>query len=360
MTIPAAGRSGPRVLVLGCGGIGGTLAAHLVEAGVDTVVVSRSPAVAEAVARHGFRITGVGGPARAVPGRVSVGLPAGSGPFDFAFLATQPSDLDAAALQALPHLAPDGRLVTFPNGLPEERVARVVGGPARVLGAIVGFGASHATPGVFERTSAGGFSVGRLDGPPDAATEVLARLLAPVGPVKTTDNLRGARWSKLAINSAVSSLGTLGGDRLGVLLRARRTRRLALEVMSEVVEVARREGVRLEKIGGTFDLDWLALTDRERRGGGLSLLLKHAVIVLVGLRFRRLRSSMLAALERGLAPPVAFLNGEVVDRADVHGVPAPVNRALVTRIHELGTGARRPAHAELAALFADTRGAALR
>jgi hypothetical protein len=43
-------------------------------------------------------------------------------------------------------------------------------------------------------------------------------------------------------------------DDLGVLLRARHTRRLALEVMSEVVEVARREGVRLEKIGGTVHL----------------------------------------------------------------------------------------------------------
>ncbi len=349
--------SAPRVLLLGCGGIGGTLAAHLTAGGADVCAVTRSVAVAEAVNRNGFRLTGVGVEAggRVVPGRVEVGIPAGAGPFDLALLATQPSDLDVAARQALAHLAPDGRLVTFPNGLPEERVARVVGDPGRVLGAIVGFGASHLTPGVFERTSAGGFVLGRLDGEPDPALDTLATLLTPIAPVTLSDNLRGARWSKLAINAAISSLGTLGGDRLGVLLRQRHIRRLALEVMSEVVEVARREGVRLKPIAGTLDLEWLALTPAERSAGGLSLLAKHAVLLVVGFRYRRLRSSMLAALERGQVPPVDFLNGEVTTRADAHGLATPINRALVERIHSLASTARRPAHAELAALYAETR-----
>ncbi|MDP2311919.1 MAG: 2-dehydropantoate 2-reductase [Pseudomonadota bacterium] len=351
--------NGPRVLLLGIGGIGGTLAAHLAAAGVQLCAVTRSTAVADAVNRRGFRLTGVGTQergGRTVPGRIEVGIPAGAGPFDFAFLATQPSDLDVAARQALAHLAPDGKLVTFPNGLPEERVARIAGDPGRVLGAIVGFGASHPEPGVFERTSAGGFVLGRLDGQPDPALDTLATLLAPIAPVDRSDNLRGARWSKLAINAAISSLGTLGGDRLGVLLRKRHARRLALEVMTEVVEVARREGVRLKPIAGTLDLDWLALSPAERRStGSAGLLVKHAVLLLVGFRYRRLRSSMLAALERGQVPPVDFLNGEVTARADAHGVAAPVNHAVVTRIHELATGSRRPAHAELAALYRDTR-----
>ncbi len=347
------------MLLLGCGGIGGTLAAHLTASGADVCVVTRSTAVAEAVSRHGFRVTGVGaeGAGRAIPGRVEVGIPAGAGPFDFAFLATQPPDLDVAARQALAHLAPDGRLVTFPNGLPEERVARVVGDPTRVLGAIVGFGASHPEPGVFERTSRGGFAIGRLDGQPDPALPVLAALLAPIAPVQVTENLRGARWSKLAINAAVSSLGTLGGDRLGVLLRQRLVRRLALEVITEVVEVARREGVRLQPISGTIDLDWLALTAKERSGPSVSLFAKHAILVMVGFHYRRLRSSMLAALERGQVPPVAFLNGEVTTRADTHGIDARINRVVAERILALPPGAQRPGHERLVSLYADTRAA---
>ena len=55
----------------------------------------------------------------------------------------------------------------------------------------------------------------------------------------------------------------------------------------------------------------------------------------VGFRFRRMRSSMLGAIERGRTPAVDFLNGEVIDHARRHRIPTPVNeavRALVWRV----------------------------
>ena len=38
--------------------------------------------------------------------------------------------------------------------------------------------------------------------------------------------------------------------------------------MTEAVQVAREEKVRLEKVSGTLDLDWIALTDAERAAVG--------------------------------------------------------------------------------------------
>src|SRR5690606_8911891 len=167
-------------------------------------------------------------------------------------------------------------------------------------------------PGLYDRTSAGGFALGRLDGTIDEPLRALGSILEILGPVELTENLLGARWSKLALNCAISSLGTIGGDRLGVLVRVRRYRRLALEIFTEVVAVARAEGIKLEKVAGTLDLDWLALTGAERRAtGSAGLTAKHALLLAVGLRYRRLRSSMLAAIERGRPPAVDFLNGEV-------------------------------------------------
>ena len=129
-----------------------------------------------------------------------------------------------------------------------------------------------------------------------------------------TQNLRGARWSKLALNCAVSALGTIAGERLGPLVRVRRYRRLALEVMTECVAVAKAEGVQLEKVAGTLDLDWIALSEADRASrGSAALTAKHALLLAVGLRYRRMRSSMLAAIERGRTPAIDFLNGEVVD-----------------------------------------------
>jgi len=197
--------------------------------------------------------------------------------------------------------------------------------------------------GLYDRTAAGGFTLGRLDGSTDATLEEIARALECIGPTEITANLAGKRWSKLAINCAISSLGTLGGERLGALLQHRFVRRLGLDVMTEVVHVARRERVKLEKVSGTLDLEWIALTEEEQRAAGSpSLLAKHALLYAVGLRFRRMRSSMLAAIERGRQPAVDFLNGEVVDRGKRHGVATPLNARMRSLVWDVAAGKRAP------------------
>src|SRR5262249_375795 len=173
----------------------------------------------------------------------------GTAPFDYVRLATQPPQVEEAARRTLPFLAPTGAMVCFQNGLCEERIAAIAGA-SRTIGAIVTWGATMVEPGIYDRTSAGGFVLVRLDGSVDQQLDGLGRLLECIGPSTITHNLTGARWSKLAINCAISSLGTVGGDRLGPLLRHRFVRRLALEIMSEAVLVARRVGVRLEKVAG--------------------------------------------------------------------------------------------------------------
>jgi 2-dehydropantoate 2-reductase len=133
-------------------------------------------------------------------------------------------------------------------------------------------------------------------------------------------------------------------------------RRLGLEIVSEVVRVAKAEGVALEKVAGTIDLEWLALTELERQQrGSPSLAAKHALILAVAARFRRLRSSMLAAVERGRPPAVDFLNGEVVSRAKKYGVSAPVNAAAHELVWQIARGNRQPSLSTLRALYDATR-----
>jgi 2-dehydropantoate 2-reductase len=324
---------------MGCGGVGGIVAAHLFESGQDVVALSTNRVIAEAVNARGFQLRGEG-PPRAVPGAVSLGVPETT--FDVVVLATQPPQVEEAARMALPALAADGAMLCLQNGLCEERVARIAG-KERTLGGVVAWGAAMPEPGLYDRTAPGGFTLGRLDGTRDARLDDIALALESIGPVETTTNLAGKRWSKLAINCAITSLGAIGGDRLGALMQHRFTRRLALEVMTEVVHVARRERVRLEKVSGTLDLDWIALTNDERRAlGSPSLLAKHALLYAVGLRFRRMRSSMLSAIERGRTPAVDFLNGEVVDRARAHGANAPVNALVCNMVWQTARGRYTP------------------
>jgi 2-dehydropantoate 2-reductase len=279
-------------------------------------------------------------------------------------LATQPPQVEEAARGVQNRLSEQGVMVCFQNGLCEERIAALVG-PERVVGGVVAWGGSMPEPGVYDRTSAGGFVLGRLPHTDahrkakkglDPVLERLGRVLEAVGPTTVSNNLLGARWSKLAINCAISSLGTLGGDRLGVLMRYRFIRRLALELMTEVVRVARAEGVKLEKVSGTLDLDWIALTDEERElRASAGLVAKHALLLAVGARYRRLRSSMLAAIERGRPPSVEFLNGEVVSRGAAHGVPTHVNAAIRDAVLGIAAGHERPSLELAKRFYEDTR-----
>lgn len=342
-----------RVLVMGAGGIGGIVAGSLAEVGADVTAVSTNPEIRAAVVRHGFRLREEGED-RAVPGRVVEAPPAGER-FDVIVLATQPPQVEDAARAALPALADDGAMIVLQNGLCEARIARIAGAE-RVIGAIVAWGASMPEAGLYDRTAPGGFTLGRMSGEPDELVRRVGALFEAIGPVVMTSNLLGARWSKLALNCAISSLGTIGGDRLGPLSRIRKVRRLALEIMTEVVAVARKEQVRLEKVAGTIDLDWIALTDAERKKvASPGLTAKHALLLAIGVRYRRMRSSMLAAIERGRVPAIDFLNGEVVDRARLHGVDTPVNARVVELIHAIARGEATSSRALLDTLYDETR-----
>jgi 2-dehydropantoate 2-reductase len=93
-------------------------------------------------------------------------------------------------------------------------------------------------------------------------------------------------------------------------------------------------------VGGTLEIDKIAITDEERQSlvGSPSLAFKHSVLLAVGFKYRRLRSSMLYALERGRPPEIDYLNGEVVRHGAVAGVPTPVNQGLVAEVRAIARG----------------------
>jgi 2-dehydropantoate 2-reductase len=353
------------IVVLGCGAIGGTVAAHLTRAGLRVTAITGNAAIARAIVENGYRLRELDGGEWSVPATATplVSLADADAPatFDLCIAATQSTRLAGALEAVLPRLAPAAPVVCLQNGLPEERAAAIVGAD-RVVGCVVGWGASMLEPGLYVRTSRGGFTIGRVGGGGvgaprgehgtgrlDAVGEVLVR----AAPVIVADDLAGVRWSKLAINCCTTTIGAIGGGPLGSLLRRRFVRRIALEVFAEVNAVARAAGVRVAPVGGTLDIGRVAITAAERRQrfGSPSLAIKHSVLLAVGVRFRRLRSSMLYALERGRPPEIDYLNAEVVRRGEALGVPTPVNRALVAEVRALFAGERRPGLEALRAIF---------
>ena len=69
--------------------------------------------------------------------------------------------------------------------------------------------------------------------------------------------------------------------------------------------------------------------------GGLG---SHLLLVAVGTKFRKMRSSMLRAIESGRPPGVELLNGEVVTRGRKHGIATPYNAAIVSTVEAQSRG----------------------
>lgn len=333
-----SGESKAKILVVGVGALGGVIGHELCAQGHDVTLLTHDADTARVLRVSGLREVRSG---RIVLPKVAFNRPDAGERYDFVFLATQPTAVENVTAALSDILTDRGRFVCLQNGLCEERVAKFVP-QNRVIGAVVAFGASAHGPGLCERTSSGGFVLGNLDGALDETLERLAHLLGPIGAARTTTNLRGIRWSKLATNCAISTLGTIGGERLGVLLRMKSARAIALKIMTEAVEVALASGVTLERLPGVPPLEWLA---RDAKGGSvrgkLEIAARHGLALGIGTRYRWLRSSMLRAIERGRPPAVDYLNGEVADRGKSLGIPTPANALAQQVVWSIARGERQ-------------------
>jgi len=327
----------PRILVVGAGALGGVVTHELMSLGHDVTLLTHDPDVARVLRVSGLRDVRSG--ELQLP-RVILGHPDPGQKFDFFLLATQPQQVEMTVEALAGFLGERGRFVCMQNGLCEERAAKHVP-RSRVIGAVAAFGASTHGPGLCERTSSGGIALGNLDGAYDETLEILGGIMGGLGPVRLTTNLQGIRWSKLAINCATSTLSTIGGERLGKLLGHTRIRKLALAVMSECVAVASASHVVLERLPGIPPLEWLIDAGGKRRVMRGREVMSHAVVLAIGARYRRLRSSMLRAIERGRAPAVDYLNGEVVERGAVLGIATPANLLALRMVWSIARGERR-------------------
>lgn len=335
----------PRLLLMGCGSVGGVIAGGLLRAGHDVTIVAHNEDICQAIVDAGLCVTTPQGRST-VPATAHTHLDElkskgkDKAPFDVVLLAMKATEVEQAARDVDGYLSPQGYAVTLQNGVVEDRVAAILG-RERVIGALVGWGATMHAPGVCEMTSRGKLIVGELDGRLTPRVQQLQSTLDAAAPTAVSTNIYGALWSKLAINCVVTTLGAVTGQLLGDMLQRRAIRRLALAIISEVVDVAEAHGIAPEPVGGTLDIHLLYL-DPDRRAGtfGLELITRHAIMLAVGVKFRHLKSSMLQSLERGRRTEIDFISGYVVERGQEKGVPTPVNAALTVLVRQIESGTR--------------------
>ncbi len=182
-----------RYLVLGCGAIGGTVAAGLARDGHDVLVCDADPAVVSAVNEAGIRIEGpVEQFTALVPAVAPADLPDQiRGPV---LVAVKAQHTAAAAELLAGRLDGEGFAVSLQNGLTEPVLSAALG-PDRVVAGVVNFGADVLEPGVVLRGNRATFMIGELDG---RLSDRVSALAADIADAQPTAGILGYIWAKEA------------------------------------------------------------------------------------------------------------------------------------------------------------------
>ena len=320
-----------RIAVVGAGAIGGITAALMAKEGYNVEVVCKYEELADTIRSAGFHVFGVNGD-YTVPMPAVARVSDLSETKDVVFLAVKATDMLAAARDLLPFLGDSSVIVSLQNGICEDALAQVVR-RERTIGCVVGWGGTMHRPGELEMTSTGEFVIGNIDNKPDDRLLPIKAMLEAVLPVEISGNIMGSLYSKLIINSCITSLGAVCGLYLGEMLAVKKIRRIFVEIMGEAMAVATAMGITVEVYAGKIDyyklLDGTGLFDHLRR---------HLMIRLVGFKYRRLKSSMLQSLERGRPTEIDYLNGYISANGKKLAVPTPVNDKIISIVKDIEAG----------------------
>lgn len=72
----------------------------------------------------------------------------------------------------------------------------------------------------------------------------------------------------------------------------------------------------------------------------LSHMKRNLLIRVIGFKYRKIKSSSLQSPERGRKTEIDYLNGYICARGRQHGIPTPINDAVVKMVKEIESGQR--------------------
>ena len=313
-----------RIAVLGAGAIGSSAGADLTRAGHDVTLVDQWPAHVEAMRASGLRVAIKGGEEFHVPVRALhlCDLASARLEFDIVLLASKSNDARWLAEFIRPYLAADGVVVGLQNGMNDDAIASIVG-RERTVGCVVELQAELFTPGLIQRntTHAGTwFAVGELDGAYTPRIREIEGLMRHVGRCDVTNNIYGAKWTKLIANTM--TMGPFG------LLGLRNFEAAALPGMFEISVALGREslavgtalGYRIEPIFG-LRADEFAGSSDENLVTAMKTLLGHVG----GGRTAPIHDHL-----KGRTSEMEFIPGVVSRKGRELGIATPANDAVVT------------------------------
>lgn len=292
---PSALANAPlRVAVMGAGAVGCYFGGMLARAGHSVTLIAR-PAHVQAIEAKGLCMeTKTFDEQVRLSASTEVSAVQGA---DLVLFCVKSTDTEAAGAQILPHLAPHTLVLCLQNGVDNADRLRTVLPRHTVAAAVVYVATEMAGPGHVKHHGRGDLVI-----EPSAAR--VAPVLAAAGiAADVSDNVRGALWLKLILNSAYNAVSAITQLPYGKTAVGEGVQDVMRDVVNECLAVARAEGVQV--------------------AGDVDAAVRMIVDAMPG-QF----SSTAQDLARGKKSEIDYLNGLVVRRGHALGIATPANRVL--------------------------------
>jgi 2-dehydropantoate 2-reductase len=319
-----------KIAVLGAGAIGSSIGADLTQGGYDVTIVDQWPAQVEALQNSGVRVQmtdrEVHVPVRALH---LCDLASANVEFDIVFLAVKSNDHRWLAEFIKPYLKSEGVLVATQNGMNDDSIASIVG-RSRTVGCVLELSAEIFTPGLVKRNTTRTttwFAVGELDGFYTPRVKEIESILSKVGRVEVTNNIYGAKWTKLIANTmTMGPFGLLGlGNRDAAALPGMFD--MSVKLGKESLAVGAALGYRMEPIFG-LRADEFAGSGEENLVTAMKTLLGHV---------SNGRTAPIHDHIKGRRSEMEFISGVVSRKGKELGIPTPHNDAVVEIDRQINT-----------------------
>ena len=317
--------------MLGAGAIGSSIAADLTQAGLDVTVIDQWPAHVEAMQAAGLRVTMTDNDVQtAVRALHLCDLASTALEFDIVFLAVKSNDHRWMAEYIKPRLKPDGILVGTQNGMNDDSIAEIIG-RGRTLGCVVELQAELFTPGLIKRNTTrqgSWFSVGELDGAYTPRVREIETIMRNVGKVEVTNNIYGAKWTKLIANTMTMGPFGLLGLRNFEAAALPGMLDISLRLGKESLAVGAALGYRMEPLFG-LRADEFAGSSDENLVTTMETLMSHVG----GGRTAPIQDHI-----KGRASEIEFISGVVSRKGRELGIATPLNDAVVEIDRQINRG----------------------
>jgi 2-dehydropantoate 2-reductase len=309
------GVGGPRIAVMGSGGVGGYFGGRLAAAGYDVSFIARG-AHLDAMQRRGLVIESPLGGAAIAPVHAFDDA-ARIGPVDVILFATKLYDVASAGQMCRALIGPDTVVVSFLNGIDSEDTLIEILGARHVAGGVARISASIARPGVIAHH--GNFAAlefGELDGRDSPRLTALLAACERAGIKARIDaDIVAAIWKKFIFLASFAAITALTRCAMGPIRRTPQTFALLERAIAEAAAVGQANGVRLGE-------DPCAAAMRVVHGVGDGI-----------------KASMLVDLERGRRLELRALSGAVVRLGRELGLATPVHEFALAALLPYADGA---------------------